>query len=671
MATNEVRVPIAVPVETNSASASDSIRSFRDTISQSKDSIKEAAAAMRDLRGKTDDVKAAKDQLKSKIREEESAITKATLSMLKQGTSVEDVAKKEKAAAEKKKSLAEAEKKHADALKKAAEESKRGADAMGKAIGTAGGPVAAMKARLDSLNDVLGGSSGGMVAMVGIAAAAAAALIAVGAAAAATAFSIAKFVIVSADAARMMQLTRKANLAGRDDWAKNLGDQVDALGRKIPIAKERLNELGISLAKSRIGGQTMVDAMAAVGGATAAAGDDLGTKLEGIVKRGALSRRFQLSPQELMGMDLDFSDVAKAYASGMHMSVEKARMALFEGRVKLSDGAAALKAAVEKKFGAINADKLLGLDNQLTKFKQDLAGLAKDVNLKPVLEGIKSLADNFDQTNVNGKAMRGIVTTIGSAIGVTFKEGVPVLQTFVDKAVWGALKIENYWLRARMSFRETFGEKTSLDFVAFKASLSGVLGVAESFVPVVSLVVEGTKLLGIAFDQVGGQVENTKKCLVDAKDAIVGMDWASTGMAIADGITGGLASGGLRLIDKVKGLADDVKSAFRGKLEIHSPSRAMERDAFQIPAGAAKGVERGTPLLEAAVDAMTPKSLGAGGPSSGGASRGNVVNVTFAPVIQLTGGGDVRAQLADPALLKPLTELFYTVLRGAGIEVPT
>jgi hypothetical protein len=45
----------------------------------------------------------------------------------------------------------------------------------------------------------------------------------------------------------------------------------------------------------------------------------------------------------------------------MHVGVEQAKQALFEGRVKLADGAAALRAAVEKKFGGVNLRQMLSL----------------------------------------------------------------------------------------------------------------------------------------------------------------------------------------------------------------------------------------------------------------------------------------------------------------------
>lgn len=650
MASDELRVPIGIPVETNASAAADSIQALRDSVTKSKDAIKESAAAMRDLRGKSDEVKAAKDQLTAKIRAEEAAVTKATLQLAKQGTTYEALAKKEKAAGEAKKALADK------------------SNAMGKAISTAGGPVASLKDKLGSLGELLGGTEGGMAAVVGIAALAAAAIVAVGVAAAGAAYELAKFIIVSADAARMMQLTRKANLNGNDQWAKNLGDQVDRIARTVPIAKEKLNELGISLAKSRIGGQTMVDSMEAISGATAAAGEDLGNKLKGLIDAGAITRRFRLDPQELRGMDLDFEEVAQAYATGMHVSLGRAKKELTSGRMSLADGAKALKDAVNAKFGGINAEKMLGLGNQFKKLTADLAGLAKDVNLTPILKGIKSLADNFDQANVNGVAMKHIVETIGKSLGITFTEGVPKVQDFIDHAVLGALKLEYWWLRAKHAFAEAFGTKTSLEFVAFKAGLEGVGATVLSMVPGLGLVVTGIRLLSATWTELSAVNEKWLDVCVSLKREILAVDWESVGSNVIDGIRNGLESGATRLVNKVKGLADDIKKAFTDPLDMHSPSKVFEAYGKNIPAGAEQGIEAGTPAVHAAAAAMAP-TPGEGG--RGAAGGGGSVVLHFSPTIVVQGGGgDVTAQLKDPSLLQALYQDFIGQIRAAGIEVP-
>lgn len=654
----ELRVPIGIPVETNASVAADDIVGLRDSIAKSTDKIKEHALFMRNLKGDTKELVDARAELKTKMDRERDSISKHSISLMKQGVTFKDNAKEAK--------------KSEDIKTKAVKEN---ANAVAESLRAAGGPVTSLKDKLGALGETAGGGSSAMTALAGVAALAAAAIVAVGAAAYSAAVSVGKFILVSADAERMMQLTRKANLNGNDEWARNLGDQVDAIARKVPVARDKLNELGISLAKSRIGGQTMVDTMAAVAGATSAAGDDLGSKLKGIVERGAFTKRFQLSPQEMLGMDLDFDDVAKAYAEGMHVSVARAREELVSGRVKLSQGAAALKTAVDAKFGAINADKLLSFDNQMSRFKNNLVGLTKDVDLTKLLKGMSSLGDNFDQTSVNGKALRGIVTSIGNAIGVTFDDGVPVLQNFIDKAVYGALKIENYWLRAKIAFAG-LGTGASLEFTLFKTALAGLGGLLRAF-PGVSVFVDAFNLVSLVVGTASRGLDALKNSLVFANDSLLGIDWAKTGSHIIDGLVGGLTSGTLKVVDKVKQLAGAIKGAFTSELKIQSPSKVFAEYGKQTAAGAEKGVESGTPGVLAATSSMAQgmrgegASAGASGGGSSGGRGGGSVQITFAPQIQVQGGGgDVGQQLKDPALLQALTDAFLAMIRAAGIEVP-
>lgn len=621
----EIRTPIAIPVETNATDAATSVQALRDQIAASKDAIKATAGAMRDLRGSTSEVKAAKDELRSKLEAEKKALSDATLKLTQQGKTYDQVAAKAKASA-------------------AAEKERSGA--IGRAITAAGGPIASIKEKVSSLTEALGGAEGGLAAVAGVAAIAAAAIAVAGAAAVGAISQLARFILVSADASRLAHLTRKGHLAGNESWAKQLGEQVDEITRKIPVARERVDELAFALARSRIGGQTMVDALNAIAGASSAVGDELGNKLRGIIERGALTRRMQLSPQELMGMDLDFSDVAKAYAEGMNISVAAARAALFEGRVRLQDGAAALKRAVDAKFGEINGAKLSALGNIARKAKEDLAGLAKDVNIEPVLKGIKQLASNLDASTVNGKALRGIITTIGNSLGLTFTDGVGSLQHFVDYSVYAALTFENVWLRAKLAWKD-LGAKTSLETTIFTHSINIAFHSARGLATALEAAVDAVKALRAAYSEFVG-----------------------SGEAVTGGVGQGIQNGKLGLLAKVRDLARDVKKSFDDPLEIRSPSRKMfksGKDGFT--GGLAGGIKAGKKDVDAAVSELVPEppKLGAGG-----ARGGTPVVIHYNPQIIVQGGAgaDVREQLRDPSLLQALTENFLAMLRAGGFEVP-
>lgn len=643
---NDFRVPVAIPVETNASSAADSIQELRDSVTKSKDAIKASASAMRDLRGKSDEVKAAKDQLTAKIRAEEAAVTKNTLALIKHGGSLNDASKKTKDGA-------------------------ASASAMGKSIGAAGAPVASLKEKLGGLKETLGGSKGGMSAVAGVAALAAAAILAVGAAAAKGAFELGKFILVSADAARIRHLTIKANLDGNEQWAKNFESQVDRLAKSLPLAKEKIDEIGISLAKSRIGGQTMVDTMEAVGGATAAAGEDLGNKLKGIVERGAFTKRFQLSPQELLGMDLDFDDVAKAYATGMHVSVERARQELFSGRVKLADGAKALKDAVNEKFGEINGKKLLGFDAMATRFHETLTKLTSGVDIERLVKPLGDLIGLFDEGTESGATIKALVTEFGTVMVDTMTAALPIAKELFQGMVAGAVGAYKGLTAVKNVLKDAFGDtKVLKDGEAIKLAAGAVeLGCYAVAAAVAAVAV------GLApFVYVGVKVVETfnqiKEAVQVTKDVLANNSWKEIGSAMVDGLVEGLKLGASKVIDAIKGLADDAKGAFKSALHIQSPSKDFFDFGKHTAKGAELGIEAGTPDVHSAAAAMAPvPGEGASG-NSGGGGRG-AVTITFAPVINLTSsGGDAAEQLKDPSLLQALTDAFLGQIRAAGIEVP-
>jgi uncharacterized protein (DUF111 family) len=146
-------------------------------------------------------------------------------------------------------------------------------------------------------------------------------------------------------------------------------------------------------------------------------GDEVGKQLENIITRGQMAQRVQINPLELQGSGLQFKDIAGQLAANLHIGVEQAKAALFEGRVKLDDGAKAIRDAVDKRFGEINAKKLLDLGVQAEKFKEKLTALTADVKLEPLLKGIDELSHLFDNTTVSGAALKQLVTFLGDQIG--------------------------------------------------------------------------------------------------------------------------------------------------------------------------------------------------------------------------------------------------------------
>ncbi len=658
MAGEELKVPIGIPVETNADEAADSVESLRDRIMGSTESIKAMSGTLRQLRGTSDEVKAAKAQLTAKIQSMQGAVSAASLKLVQQGTTYDAVAQKEKKFLEQKKKLA-------DEMKKGEEsKTKDRMSAMSSAIGQAGGPVASLKGKLDSLKAVMGESSGasGLLTLAAAGLVAAIAALVVGAAAGAVALG--KFILTSANTARSANLLREA-WSGTAKNASNLGDQVDALSNKVPTSKAALNDLAISLMKSKIGGQATVDAFNAVAQASAALGDEAGGKIKDFIERGRMMGRMRIDPREMLeGFgNLDFKDIAGALAKEMHVSVADATAALYEGRVKLGDGAKAIREAVERKFGNINLRKMLDLNVMSEKLHEKWASLTKDVNLEPLLKPLGELGKLFDDSTVTGKMLKSLVTAFGTGMVSAMTAAIPLAKEFFEGLVLGAMKGYLAFLQLKQATKGMFGGEFLKDGEAVKLAMGATELACYGIVAAVAAVA----LAFAPFIYVGVQVV---KAFNGIKDVIGDTDWTATGKAVIDGLIAGLAYGPTKIIAAVKGIASSIKNTFTGEMKIQSPSREMFALGKQVPAGTVGGIEAGTPAVGSATSAMADTVRGgASGMGGGGTSGGGGSPIALHVHVHTTGGASAAAVVSSPSFLASLTKAVEDLLVSQGVPV--
>ena len=647
----EKTATFALNLESNagavSAAATSGLEAFRSTIEKSQAELKGMQGALKSLKGSSDEVAKAKEQLKAKIEAEKGVISQANLALVKQGTTYTKVTSE---------------------LKKLTGEVVKETSAQGKlrdGVKLAGGPVADLSSKFDNLKGVLSGANAGAAALgIGVG------LLVVGVVALTAAtieagIKLGKFVIEGANTLRSMNLMREA-AAGSAENAKNLGTQVDRLARMVPTAKDKINELAVAMTRDMSGGLSkatgpaIVASLEAVTVASAAAGEGVGRALQDIVERGKNFGRFWLSPQDLDKTGLRFEQVAQALAKNMGVSIEKARQALFTGGVGLTAGATALKDAVNKRFGEVNAEKLLDVDVQLDKLKENLVGLTRGVVLTPLLKGLSILAQEFDITSVKGQQIQAAFTKIGEAI-VHFS--VDHIEDFV-KGVEGlisvgvsAVSLFSKWEPKIKGVVDAFldskvammGLKAAgAGIVAVVATVGLVLGslatavgvaVAVTGAPFYALYKGYTLLADLNWGKIGTAIVSPFK---SAWAWLKGLDLADLGRSIIDGIVNGITGAAGRAVDAVKGLVGSIKDAFMGSdgIDAHSPSKVFEKGGRDTDEGYAQGIEKGTPRVQAAAQAMAPSPPG----PRGGIDAANVWRGGGAP-----GGGAVAAAFGGGA----------------------
>lgn len=653
MAADELRVPIGIPVETNADEAADSIEGLRRRIEENESALREMTGGLRRLRGSSDEVKQAKEQLKAKIDATRNSVSAANLALLKQGTTYDKLAKQTKEAAKKQEEL---KKKLKDEAEKKATER---ADALRNALNRAGGPVAGLRDKLNALKEVAGGSGGALGLLTLGVAGLIAAIAALGIAIVAAGFKLGSFIVQAANAARTANLFREA-ATGSAQNAYALGTQVDELANKLPTAKSALNELAISIAKGRVQGEALVDTFNAVGQASAALGDDAGAKLKSLVERGAQMGNFSIGSDQwsddLLGTGLSRDDVAATLAKNLKVSIPQARQALAEGRVKLGDGAKALRDAVEQKFGAINLRRMMDLDVISQKLREKWANLTRDVNLEPMLRGLQKIASVFDESTVTGDALKRAVTAFGNAIAVSVEKGAPLVKSFLQGLIIGGLQAYIVYLQLSNAFKRAFGDTTILKNVDTLAVALKVGQVTAGLLAVGIITVAAA--VGFMIAATAGM----KNAITDAYDFIAKTDWKALGLSIVDGLLEGLSF--TKLENHVRNMGDKVKRAFKDALGIKSPSKVFEAYGEHIDEGAARGIEKNSRAQSAADGMVTAPS---GGGSRG---RGPVQLIFQGTTIVLQGeSGSAPKQLQDPGLIAAVTKMIEEAAAAAGYAV--
>ena len=641
----------------DAAAASD----MRDALQTTQERLKGYQASLRSLRGTSEESGAAAEGLRAKIDLAKNSFAQGNLELLKQGTSYESLTQKMKAAA------AEEEKASKASAKKALEENTKAISAQGKALSAVGGPLADAAHRFGTLKQVVVESGGPLGLLKVGTVAVAAAIIAMGAAAAAAAVQMGRWILQSSSAERSLQLLRKA-MAGSEENASNLGSQVDELAGKLDLPKDRINALGVELMRTRLSGAAIVDTMNAVGQVTGALGETTGKTIQEMITRGQRWNNFQLNPLELQGTGIQFTDIAATLAKQMNTTTGAASMALYQGRVRIEDGAKAIRSVVEKQFGEINAEKLTTLDGVTQTWHKHLASLTKDVDWRPFGKGIGEIMRQFDASTVTGRALKTVIDDMGHAMTKTFVDGVPTIKLWVTQFATALLRADTYWLQLKTGIAGGMVPKSVRDDVDL---LRGSLELLRITLDALKVTWHAA---GLAVDAVGAVVAPVAAAVYQGTKSLaqigVGMDvsGADIGRSMADGYMGAIDAAREDMGRHAEGLAKAAKDGFSGPrgIDAHSPSKWFELQGKNSVDGYEAGLEKGQDRAASSAIGIIPGAIGGGG-APGGSFTIHVggIHVTVA------GGKDtskqVRAALSAPSLLEEVTNLFERAAHAAGI----
>lgn len=534
----------------------------------------------------------------------------------------------------------------------------------------AGGPIGAIGGILEKLG---GMKMAGPLALVAV-------LIAIAAAAIKATIALAKFVFVSADAARNAARMRLNAAMGSGEGAKDISGAMAALRDNTAASKAeaqglatelyRLGDRGAKLEETALTierfGQLGEDAKGAVKGLyeelrkpTAAMGIAGGVAKSMAITADMLPRDVFLQLANELGKDGN-----KALVQGFTANKDDIRNAL--ARIG------------ETRFGDSAKAQMLSLDKLAERLQENLASLFESVKIGAFLGALSKLVALLDESSESGKAIRDVLGVVGQVIADLVETALPYIEAFAQGLILGALVVALVALKIKNALADLIpGSLTkNIDWlkVSFYAAAGIVIGLALAF----GLLAIAAFALALPFLTILAAVVLLGVGLVMALDAIVGwfdevadafkdVSFEDAVQGITDGIIKAVEDSASAVWESFKNLAKGGLNAFKAALGIKSPSLAFRLAGREIPRGAALGVEDESPQVEGAVASMTnPADMvapnGEGKRGSGGGI--NFVVQAGAVVIQVQSAEEIESE----GFIRSLGRALVSAAREGGLS---
>ena len=569
-------------------------------------------------------------------------------------------------------------------------------EALAELITTARAATSAAESLGSSVSGVgreSGGASGGVSdfassldPIAAIAKGAAVALAAMGAAA----VGIASLAL-SASQARRGFTDLYGSLLGSERAGQGVYAAVEALSGTLPITSSQAHEwagsllaAGVSSSKLEASIRTLATAQAALGPSGKAAADSL----ERILKHASASGAFKVEARQLAEAGVTIPELAQALADKTGASVKDMQRQLEAGKIGVDQGIDALNAVVEKKFGAAAAKRMLDLDVQTAKLKDNFHKLFEGADPSKALGGLKQILDIFDKTTPAGKALATVFTTLAKALFGAGGDAAPVLANALKRGIILLLQTYAAVVPIAIKVRDLAKEwKAFADRIGASAAIiTGIkvvfvaLGVAIGVVVAVgAAIIAWAVALGVAFYALVGAVEDgVVAAFKQMKDEFnAAMKWLDDkvqafedlGGAIVDGLVSGLTGGIKRIGDAAKGLGDAAKSGIKDALGIASPSKEARWSGQMVGEGKVQGLEDSRSRVKAAgarLGAAAGDGLSSGGKSGGGAG-GMVLN---GGVNVTVNGSGLSASDLQKVVVAATIDALEEIMGGASTVAP-
>ena len=455
------------------------------------------------------------------------------------------------------------------------------------------GPMGGMFERANKIVKVIGSAG-----MAGVALVAAAAVVVLTAALIAGAVAVAQWAVGLADANRNQDLMIEG-LARSSKNLAGLSDAVDQVQGATGASVDSITKLAEELDAAGVSAKNMPNALKAI---------------ETAMQGGATAKEIAKIKAELQGG---------------------------------TKSAAALAAEMQTKFGDLVARKMLSLDAQATKFKNNIAGTFGGLKIEGLLNGIASLVDLFSQSTASGRALKFLFESMFQPLIDGATAAIPYIKAAFQQVIIYALKayiaIRQFMKsdagQALIAGLKVIGVVLGVIFAAATAlyavmALPFVLGAAAVAALVAGIGALVTWIGSLDFGSIADSVSSAFGAVVSFLGNLPG-EFAELGANMITGLVQGISGAAGAVVDAITGAVGGAIKSAKSLLGIASPSKVMKGFGKFTGVGFAEGVEETTDRAQDAMTSMVapPSPSAVGAPSSkveaSVAAGGNTFNITI------------------------------------------
>lgn len=347
-------------------------------------------------------------------------------------------------------------------------------------------------------------------------------------------------------------------------------------------------------------------------------------------------QRLLKDAQALTGVKYDINNLSDVYNAihAIQENLDITGTTAKEASSTITGSFNSMKAAFSNVLGNLALGEAMG--PSLNALAQTTVTFLKD-NLVPAVWNIVTALPGSLVTFINAMLPADMFTVVGTAVEQFSAFMATNLPIILDQGVQMITQLVTGFLSGIPGFLESAGSVLQQLLTSIMAALPSMLSsgaslilnlasgllrslpsIASSATTIIAnllttfashlpdLLTQGISLIG---QLIAGLISMIPDVISAAGDIISGIfntfgetDWISVGSDIISGIVSGIWNAATSLFDALKNLASQALQAAKNALEIKSPSRRARREiGYQIPAGAALGVEDGIPLVKRAM----------------------------------------------------------------------